>query len=343
MPSTPVIPQLAGRHLLDETSLSAEERRAVLDLSAALKAERAATRAADRPRRLAGKHVALIFEKTSTRTRCAFEVAVHDEGGSTTYLDPVSSQFGHKESVEDTARVLGRYYDAIEFRGVAQTTVQGLADHAGVPVLNGLTDEWHPTQSLADQLTLREVTGKADADIAHAYLGDARFNTGCSLLVSAAVLGQDVRIVAPPAFQPPQDVVDLAQRFARESGARITLTEDVEAGVRGADAISTDVWVSMGEKTSAWEERIATLRPYQVTADVLRASGNPDVAFLHCLPAFHDLRTTVGREVFDRYGVRELEVTDEVFRSAASAVIDQAENRMHTIKAALLALVADRA
>ncbi|MGC5616048.1 ornithine carbamoyltransferase [Georgenia sp. Z1491] len=328
---------LTGRHLLKELDFSPAEWLHLVDLAARLKAERLEGR---EERRLTGKAVALIFEKTSTRTRAAFEVAAAHQGAATTYLDPSGSQIGHKESIPDTAAVLGQMYDAIEYRGDHQATVETLAEHAGVPVYNGLTDDWHPTQMLADALTIKEQVAKPFSDVVHAYLGDARFNTGRSLLVSSALLGMDVRIVAPEAYQPPPDVVEAARAIAETTGARITLTSDVAQGVRGADAVSTDVWVSMGEKRSVWDERVAALRGYQVTGDVMAATGNDSAIFLHCLPAFHDLGTAVGREVYDATGMDALEVTDEVFRSPASKVFDQAGNRMHTIKAVLVATLA---
>ncbi|WBB62318.1 ornithine carbamoyltransferase [Streptomyces sp. WMMC500] len=325
---------LTGRNFVKELDCTAEELRHLLSLAAALKAEK---REGAERRRLTGKNVALVFEKTSTRTRAAFEVAAADQGASTTYLDPAGSQLGHKESVKDTARVLGRMYDAIQYRGTAQSAVEELAAYAGVPVYNGLTDDWHPTQMLADVLTMTEHSPKPVEEIAYAYLGDARFNMGNSYLVTAALLGMDVRIVAPEAYRPDPAVVAEARRLAAASGARITLTADVAEGVAGADFVATDVWVSMGEPTQVWDERITALRPYAVTADVLRATGNPDVKFLHCLPAFHDLGTAVGREIHERHGLTSLEVTDEVFESEHSVVFDEAENRMHTIKALMVA------
>ncbi|MDT3725743.1 ornithine carbamoyltransferase [Streptomyces sp. DSM 41972] len=325
---------LAGRHFLKEADFTAEEFRGLLELAAELKA---AKRAGTETPYLRGKNIALIFEKTSTRTRCAFEVAAADQGASTTYLDPSGSQMGHKESVKDTARVLGRMYDGIEYRGDSQAKVEELAAYAGVPVFNGLTDDWHPTQMLADVLTMTEHGDKPLTDIAFAYLGDARFNMGNSYLVTAALLGMDVRIVAPKTYWPAQEVVDRARELAATSGARITLTEEIAEGVTGADFVATDVWVSMGEPKDVWAERIAALAPYAVTMDVLRATGKPDVGFLHCLPAFHDLGTAVGREVYEAHGLQSLEVTDEVFESAHSLVFDEAENRMHTIKAVLVA------
>lgn len=325
---------LAGRHFLKEADFTAEEFRGLLELAAELKA---AKRAGTETPYLRGKNIALIFEKTSTRTRCAFEVAAADQGASTTYLDPSGSQIGHKESVKDTARVLGRMYDGIEYRGDSQAKVEELAAFAGVPVYNGLTDDWHPTQMLADVLTMTEHGAKPLDEIAFAYLGDARFNMGNSYLVTAALLGMDVRIVAPKTYWPAQEVIDRARELATASGARITLTEEIAEGVAGADFVATDVWVSMGEPKEVWGERIAALAPYAVTMDVLRATGNPDVGFLHCLPAFHDLGTAVGRDVYEAHGLTSLEVTDEVFESAHSLVFDEAENRMHTIKAVLVA------
>ncbi|MGY0070377.1 ornithine carbamoyltransferase [Streptomyces sp. QTS137] len=329
---------LAGRHFLKEVDFTAQEFLGLLDLAAELKA---AKKAGTETRYLQGRNIALIFEKPSTRTRCSFEVAAADQGASTTYIDPNGSHIGKKESAKDTARVLGRMFDAIEFRGDSQSTVETLAAHAGVPVYNGLTDDWHPTQMLADVLTMTEHGGgKPVTEISFAYLGDARFNMGNSYLVTAALLGMDVRIVAPKAYWPAQDVIDRARALAESSGARITLTEEIAEGVAGADFVVTDVWVSMGEPREVWDERIAALAPYAVTMDVLRATGNPDVRFLHCLPAFHDLGTQVGREVYEKHGLESLEVTDEVFESAHSVVFDEAENRMHTIKAVLVATLA---
>ncbi|MDV9191611.1 ornithine carbamoyltransferase [Streptomyces sp. SR27] len=328
---------LIGRHFLKELDFTAEEFRALVALSAELKA---AKKAGTEVQRLRGRNIALIFEKTSTRTRCAFEVAAADQGASTTYLDPAGSQMGHKESVKDTARVLGRMFDGIEYRGDGQAVVEELAAFAGVPVFNGLTDDWHPTQMLADVLTMTEHTEKPLETIAFAYLGDARFNMGNSYLVTGALLGMDVRIVAPEAYWPAAEIVDRARELAETSGATITLTENVADGVRGADFVATDVWVSMGEPKEVWDERIAALGPYSVTMDVLRATGNPDVKFLHCLPAFHDLGTAVGRDIHARHGLTELEVSDEVFESAHSVVFDEAENRMHTIKAVMVATLA---
>ncbi|MFF5405804.1 ornithine carbamoyltransferase [Streptomyces misionensis] len=325
---------LAGRHFLKELDFTEAEFRGLIELAAELKA---AKRAGTETPYLRGRNIALIFEKTSTRTRCAFEVAAADQGAHTTYLDPAGSQIGHKESVKDTARVLGRMYDGIEYRGDSQAKVEELAAEAGVPVYNGLTDDWHPTQMLADVLTMTEHSAKPLTETAFAYLGDARFNMGNSYLVTGALLGMDVRIVAPEQYWPNAAVVARARELAERSGAVITLTEDVAEGVRGADFVATDVWVSMGEPKEVWAERIKALAPYAVTMDVLRATGNPDVKFLHCLPAFHDLGTKVGREIHETYGLTSLEVTDEVFESAHSIVFDEAENRLHTIKAVLVA------
>ena len=326
---------LLGRSFLKELDFTTDEWLALLDLSARLKAER---REGRETKRLVGKQVALLFEKTSTRTRCAFEVAVADQGGTTTYLDPAGSQIGHKESAADTARVLGRWYDALEYRGTGQDVVETLAAHAGVPVYNGLTDDWHPTQMLADQLTMLEHSGKPLTEIAFAFLGDARNNVGNSLLVSGAMMGMDVRMVAPVSQQNAADVVAEAERIAARTGARITVTDDVATGVAGVDFVYTDVWVSLGEPKEVWAERIALLRDYQVNAELLAQTGNPQVKFLHCLPAFHDDQTTLGQQMAAEYGLHGgMEVTDEVFESPASIVFDQAENRMHTIKAVMVA------
>ncbi|WP_406136054.1 ornithine carbamoyltransferase [Streptomyces sp. NBC_01089] len=328
---------LAGRHFLKELDFTAEEFRALIELAAELKA---AKKSGAEVQRLRGRNIALIFEKTSTRTRCAFEVAAADQGASTTYLDPAGSQIGHKESFRDTARVLGRMFDAIEYRGDSQPQVEELAAHAGVPVYNGLTDDWHPTQMLADVLTMTEHSDKPLERIVFAYLGDARFNMGNSYLITGALLGLDVRIAAPRAYWPADDIVAQARKLAAESGGTVTLTEDITEAVQGCDFVVTDVWVSMGEPKEVWADRIAALSPYAVTMDVLRATGNPGVKFLHCLPAFHDLGTRVGREIHAQFGLSELEVTDEVFESEHSVVFDEAENRMHTIKAVLVATLA---
>ncbi|GAA2083436.1 ornithine carbamoyltransferase [Streptomyces albiaxialis] len=326
---------LTGRHFLKELDFTPEEFRGLIALAAELKA---AKREGTEERRLRGRNIALIFEKSSTRTRCSFEVAAADQGAFTTYLDPSGSHIGYKESAKDTARVLGRMYDGIQYRGSGQEVVEELAAHAGVPVFNGLTDEWHPTQMLADVLTMTEhAPDRPLEQLAYAYLGDARSNMGNSYLVTGALLGMDVRIVAPRALWPEEWVVAEARALAERTGARVTLTEEVSEGVRGADFVATDVWVSMGEPKEVWDERIALLRPYAVTRDVLRATGKPGVKFLHCLPAFHDLGTSVAREIHERHGLSSLEVTDEVFESPEhSVVFDEAENRMHTIKAVLV-------
>ncbi|HET7012216.1 MAG TPA: ornithine carbamoyltransferase [Anaerolineales bacterium] len=325
---------LRHRSLLKLLDYSAEEIRALLDLARELKA---AKRNGQEIPRLRGKNIALIFEKSSTRTRCAFEVAAYDQGAHVTYLGPEGSQIGHKESMKDTARVLGRMYDAIEYRGFAQTTVETLAEYAGVPVYNGLTDEYHPTQVLADVLTMMEHSPKPLESIAYCYLGDARFNMGNSLMVIGCKLGMDVRLCSPNSLWPNPELVQTCRALAKASGARLMLTENVADGVRGADFLHTDVWVSMGEPASVWEERIRLLRPYQVNMDVLRQTGNPDVKFMHCLPAFHNRETKIGEETYQKFGVEAMEVNDEVFESKHSIVFDQAENRMHTIKAVLVA------
>jgi ornithine carbamoyltransferase len=328
---------LRGRSFVKDPDLTREEFESLLTLAAELKA---AKRAGTERQHLTGRNIALVFEKTSTRTRSAFEVAAHDQGAHTTYLDPSGSQLGHKESVRDTARVLGRMFDGIQYRGKRQSDAEALAAHAGVPVWNGLTDEWHPTQSLCDVFTMAEHSGRPPSRIAYAYLGDAANNMGNSLLVAGALLGMDVRVVAPPELWPAAGAQAVAADLAVRSGARITLTGDVAEGVRGADFVHTDVWVSMGEPREVWASRIAALRPYQVDKGVLDATGNPAVRFMHCLPAFHDRDTTVGEEIYQEFGLTGLEVTDEVFESEASIVFDQAENRLHTIKALLVATLA---
>ena len=329
---------LHGRSFLKLLDFSPDEIRYLLDLAAELKQ---AKRDDTEVQHLRKREICLIFEKTSTRTRCAFEVAAYDQGAHVTYLDPVSSQMGHKETVKDTARVLGRFYDGIEYRGFDQDMVQVLSDYAGVPVWNGLTDEYHPTQILADILTMREHSGKPDPEIAFAFLGDARNNMGNSLMVGAAQLGMDVRLVAPRARWPEQELVDESREIAKQTGARITLTESVAEGVKGADFLYTDVWVSMGEAHEVWTERIKELSPYQVNSAAMAATGNPNAKFMHCLPAFHNAETKVGKETLEKFGISEMEVTDEVFESPASIVFDQAENRMHTIKAVLVATIGD--
>jgi ornithine carbamoyltransferase len=326
---------LANRSFLKEIDFEPAELRFLLKLSEALKL---AKYAGTETQRLTGREIALIFEKTSTRTRSAFEVAAFDQGAHVTYLDPTGSQLGHKESIADTASVLGRMYDAIEFRGSAQADVEELAAHAGVPVYNGLTAEWHPTQMLADFLTMQEASGKPYDRIAYAFTGDCRFNMGRSLLIMGALMGSDVRLAGPGELHPPKDVVDLARDIAGRTGARITITEDPALAVADADFVHTDVWVSMGEAKDVWADRVRLLTPYQVNADLLRKARNPAVKFMHCLPAFHDTNTVVGREIMEHTGMTSgLEVTGEVFRSPASIVFDQAENRLHTIKAILVA------
>ncbi len=327
---------LRQRSFLKEPDFSPAEWKYLLGLSADLKAAKYA--GTEQPR-LAGKNIALIFEKASTRTRCAFEVAAHDQGAHVTYLEPSGSQMGHKESVKDTARVLGRMYDGIEYRGFSQAHVEDLAAWSGVPVWNGLTDQWHPTQTLCDMLTMREHSPKDDEEIAFAYCGDAHNNVGNSLLVAGALMGMDVRIVAPRQLWNHDDVIATARTIAEVTGARLTHTEDVDQGVADVDYVYTDVWVSMGEPKEIWDERITALQPYQVTMDLLSKTGNPNVRFMHCLPAFHDRNTTVGQQIFEKTGLDALEVTDEVFESQYSIVFDQAENRMHTIKAIMVATV----
>ncbi len=326
---------LTGRDFLKELDFTREELSGLLTLSARLKADR---RAGAEVPRLTGKVIALIFEKASTRTRCAFEVAAFHQGAQVTYLDPSSSHIGEKESPADTAQVLDRMFDAIEFRGASQDVVEELAEFSSVPVYNGLTDEWHPTQMLADFLTMQEHSGKSAGDISYTYLGDARSNMGNSLLVMGAIMGSDVRICAPESLWPSAEVREAAQERAAESGARLLLTEDPAEALPGTDFVETDVWVSMGEPAEVWEERIALLTPYRVTAQTMAATDNPNVKFLHCLPAFHDARTAVGERIAQMTGLSDgLEVTDEVFQSPASVVFDEAENRLHTIKAVMVA------
>lgn len=325
---------LRNRHFLKLEDFTREEILHLLDLSKTLKAAKAA--GTEQPR-LAGKAIALIFEKTSTRTRCAFEVAAYDQGAHITYLGPTGSQIGHKETMKDTARVLGRMYDGIEYRGFGQQVVEELAAHAGVPVWNGLTDDFHPTQVLADLMTMIEHSDKPLPEIAYAYLGDARNNMGNSLLVGGAKMGMDVRLAAPESLWPDEALVARCRGMAEASGARVTLTEDVGEGVAGADFLYTDVWLSLGEPEEKWAERIELLRPYQVNREVLERTGNPGVKFLHCLPAFHNRDTTVGEKIFQQFGLDGMEVTEEVFESPASIVWDQAENRLHTIKAVMVA------
>ena len=329
---------LHNRDFLKEIDFTTQELAFLLDLARDLKR---AKYAGTEQQRMKGKNVALIFEKTSTRTRCAFEVAAYDQGAHTTYLDPNSSQIGHKESAADTARVLSRFYDGIEFRGSAQATVETLAEYSQVPVFNGLTDEWHPTQMLADFLTMIEHgRGKPVEEIAYCYLGDARSNMGHSLYVMGAIMGADVRIVAPKALWPGKEIQKIAKERAASSGARLTLTEDVAAGVKGVDYVHTDVWVSMGEAKEVWDQRVKLLTPYQVNAKALKATGNKNVKFMHCLPAFHDTNTVVGKDIAEKTGMTGgLEVTNEVFESEANIAFDQAENRLHTIKAIMVATI----
>ena len=329
---------LRHRNFLKELDFTPREWKFLLQLAADLKAAKYA--GTERPR-LTGKNIALIFEKTSTRTRCAFEVAAHDQGAHVTYLDPSGSQIGHKESMKDTARVLGRMYDGIEYRGSAQELVETLGRYAGVPVWNGLTNEWHPTQMLADQLTMKEFSDKPYSEIAFAFLGDAGNNVGNSLLISGAMMGMDVRMVAPRQQQNSDAIVAQAREIAKATGARITITDDVAEGVKSCDYLYTDVWVSMGEPKEVWNERVALLKGYQINARTMELTGNPRAKFMHCLPAFHDRHTKVGEDLYQATGMESLEVSDEVFESDASIVFDQAENRMHTIKAVMVATLGE--
>jgi ornithine carbamoyltransferase len=327
------------KHFLKLLDFTPAQLKELLTLSAKLKQDK---KKGTETQRLAGKNIALIFEKDSTRTRCSFEVAAYDQGARVTYLGPSGSQIGHKESIKDTARVLGRMYDGIQYRGYGQEIVETLAEFAGVPVWNGLTNEFHPTQLLADLLTMQEhLPGKSLSEMVLVYTGDARNNMGNSMLEAAALTGLDLRLVAPKACWPEEKLVAECQALAAQTGGKITLTEDIAAGVKGADFIYTDVWVSMGEAKEKWAERISLLRPYQVNSAMLGLTGNPDVKFLHCLPAFHDDQTTLGKQMAEQYGLQGgMEVTDEVFESAHSVVFDQAENRMHTIKAVMVATLA---
>ena len=329
---------LRHRHFLKLEDFSAQEIRFLLDLSRDLK--RAKYAGTEQPQ-LVGKNIALIFEKTSTRTRCAFEVASYDQGAHVTYLGPSGSQIGHKESMKDTARVLGRMYDGIEYRGFGQAIVEELAAYAGVPVWNGLTDEYHPTQVLADVQTMIEHCDKPLGEMSFCYLGDARNNMGNSLMVGGTKLGMDVRLCAPRACWPEEELVERCRGFAEASGAKLTLTESVEEGVAGCDFLYTDVWVSMGEPESKWAERIELLRDYQVNTRAMELTGNPAAKFLHCLPAFHNRETKVGEDIFQKFGLDGMEVTEDVFESPASIVFDQAENRVHTIKAVMVATLGD--
>ncbi len=337
MPRDPASLGLAGRNLLKELDFTKDEWFSLVHYARELRTER---RFGLRPARLAGRNIALVFEKTSTRTRAAFEVAAHEEGAHVTYLGPGESQIGVKESVKDTARVLGRMFDGIEYRGGAHDDAELLGRFAGVPVWNGLTDAWHPTQALADLLTMEDFSAEPIEEVVCAYLGDTRNNTASSLLVSGALAGMDVRLVGPPALWPSPGVVSAAEQLAGASGGRVSVTDDVEEGVDGADFVYTDVWVSMGEPASSWDERIELLLAYQVSEAVMKATGRPDTRFMHCLPALHGTDTEVGRALQRSHGLTALEVTDEVFESDASVVFDQAENRLHTIKAIMLATLA---
>jgi ornithine carbamoyltransferase len=329
---------LRNRNFLKLLDFSPGEIRYLLDLSAKLKDDKDQGR---EKQHLKGKNIALIFEKASTRTRCAFEVAAYDQGAHVTYLGPTGSQIGQKESMKDTARVLGTMYDGIEYRGYGQEIVEELGKYAGVPVWNGLTNEFHPTQILADFLTMEEHADKPLNEIIFCYLGDARYNMGNSLMVGAAKMGMDFRSAAPKEYQPDPRLISVCREIAAQTGAKITITDNVDEAVKGADFLYTDVWVSMGEPDSVWEERIRLLKPYQVNGDVIRKTGNPDVRFLHCLPAFHNRETKVGEEIFRKYGLDGMEVTEEVFESDRSVVFDEAENRMHTIKAVMVATLGD--
>lgn len=329
---------LRNRNFVKLLDFTPEEIKFLLKLSADLKAAKYG--GYEQPT-LTGKNIALIFEKSSTRTRTSFEVAAYDQGANVTYLGPGGSHIGHKETMKDTARVLGRTYDGIEYRGFAQSTVETLAEYAGVPVWNGLTDEFHPTQILADVLTMTEHTYKDLPEIAYTFMGDARNNMGNSLMVGGCKLGMDVRLCGPKHLWPEEGLVEECKAIAAKTGARLTITDDVAEGVKGADYLYTDVWVSMGEPASVWEERVKLLKPYQVNAKAMELTGNPDTKFLHCLPAFHNRDTEVGKEMYEKYGLEGMEVNEEVFESEASIVFDEAENRMHTIKAIMVATLGD--
>ena len=329
---------LRNRSFLKLLDFSPKEIQYLLDLARDLM--RAKYTGTEQPR-LKGKNIALIFEKTSTRTRCSFEVAAYDQGAHVTYLGPSGSQIGIKESMKDTARVLGRMFDGIEYRGFAQTTVEQLAEYSGVPVWNGLTNEFHPTQILADFLTMSEHVDKPLNQVSYAYLGDARFNMGNSLMVGGCKMGMDVRIVAPKSLWPDPELVETCRKIATETGATLTLTDDVDAGVKGCDFLYTDIWVSMGEPDEVWKERIALLMPYQVNAKMMERTGNPKCKFMHCLPSYHNLETKAGRDVYEKFGLDGIEVTEDVFESENSIVFDEAENRMHTIKAVMVATLGD--
>ena len=329
---------LRNRSFLKLLDFTPKEIQYLLDLARDLK--RAKYTGTEQPR-LKGKNIALIFEKTSTRTRCSFEVAAYDQGAHVTYLGPSGSQIGIKESMKDTARVLGRMFDGIEYRGFAQKTVEELAEYSGVPVWNGLTNEFHPTQILADFMTMREHVDKPLNQVSYAYLGDARFNMGNSLMVGGCKMGMDVRIVAPKSLWPDPELVATCRKIAEETGATLTLTDDVDAGVKGCDFLYTDIWVSMGEPDEVWKERIGLLMPYQVNAKMMERTGNPKCKFMHCLPSYHNLETKAGRDVYQKFGLDGIEVTEEVFESENSIVFDEAENRMHTIKAVMVATLGD--
>jgi ornithine carbamoyltransferase len=329
---------LKNKSFLKLLDFTPKEIRYLLDLSKKLKAEK---KKGKEKKKLKGKNIALIFEKTSTRTRCAFEVAAFDQGANVTYLGPSGSQIGHKESMKDTARVLGRMYDGIEYRGFGQKIVEELAEFAGVTVWNGLTDEFHPTQVLADLLTMEEHSKKKLNKISYCYLGDARNNMGNSLMVGGAKMGMDVRLCAPKENWPDEELVKKCKLIAKETGAKIILTDKVEDGVKGVDFLYTDVWLSLGEPVEKWEERIRLMKPYQVNMNVVKLTGNPKVKFLHCLPAFHNRDTKVGEEIFKKYGLDGMEVTEDVFESKHSIVFDQAENRLHTIKAVMVATLGE--
>ncbi len=328
---------IKGKSFLKLLDFTPAEIGGLVDLAARLKADK---KAGVEKQMLKGKNIALIFEKDSTRTRCAFEVGAYDQGAHVTYLGPTGSQIGKKESIADTARVLGRMYDGIEYRGYGQDLVEDLAKYAGVVVWNGLTTEFHPTQILADLLTMREHSRKPFKEMKFCYMGDARNNMGNSLMVGCAKMGIDFRAACPKSCAPAEELVEKCRKIAAETGAKITITESVEEAVKGCDFIYTDVWVSMGEPDEVWTERIKLLKPYQVNAAAMKATGNPDVKFMHCLPAFHDLNTKVGRDINEKFGLPAMEVTDEVFESPASIVFDEAENRMHTIKAVMVATLA---
>jgi ornithine carbamoyltransferase len=329
---------LRNRSLLTVQDYTQREFRYLLDLARDLKR---AKYARTEQEHLKGKEIVLIFEKTSTRTRCAFEVACHDQGAHVTYLDPSGSQIGHKESVKDTARVLGRMFDAIEYRGFSQEAVEDLAKYAGVPVYNGLTDEYHPTQMLADVMTMREYSDRPVHEIKYAYVGDTRSNMGHSLMIVGCLMGMDVRICGPKSLWPADDYVKLARELEKKYGAKLTITEDVGLAVEGVDFVHTDVWVSMGEAKEVWAERIKLLKPYQVNAKLLKMTKNPRVKFMHCLPAYHNLETKVGRDIHEQFGLSAMEVTEDVFESEVNIAFEQAENRLHTIKAILVATLGD--